>query len=1163
MKRWLLLLALCGSAWAQGHVLAPVNGGTGDNTLTLHGVLLGQGTSAVTAAGPATAGWCLIANGVLADPSFQACPGVTSIQPQNNGVDYGSPQTGAVVMNFANCTVSATFTITCPSPTTYSGIAPIAVTGTNISLQNSAAANVTAALGTDTKYFTASGSAATAGHSIIGDAQGGIVDSGHAEYTGTFTTVNGTTNQINSSAPSGPSTTLSLSSTLLFPGTITMGANAADFASATSFKIPSYAGGVTAADGTIAFNTTAKSFHGYQNGADAIFATYKSAPTNGQCATWVTDGTTFVLGSVACAAGTVTSVAATGDGTVLNSTVTGSPITGSGTLAFSLANVAAYDILGNNTGSPAAPTYFAQDLLSNTHQDTVAASPVLGDLIYGNATPKWERLPGNTTTQLKFLAQTGTGTVSATPVWTAIPASGLLTYFFTHFAASPAVAGYLQFSSTTDSTRTTQTFTAPGTGTALQNWISDGGSLTNVPFLSDGVIHCHVHAAVNSTSGKKYAIYEEVWESDSAGADVAKIATTEITPLLTASETEYDLDTFLTNAYFFAATTSRLTVRTIVDVSGVGGTNNVLLYYGGSGGAPPQSKDVRCEFPIPGSVSGGTVTGTSSQYYTALWSGTSSLTGTAPVVNGLLNSTSLSAYPAYTVTPVLGTDNSVAGTLQVANGAANAHTKWASGATTSNTVAGPATVITTGNVIDSSSTGTTTTLHDSGLATAAVVTSASGTSPITVTGSGTNSITVACPTCVTGPSVNTVGGIMGGYSGTGSASTGQVFSPWDAATTTARSVMPFGAFYRNFSVYLTTAPAISPNWLWFVRGTGIAAGMDTSTDTGRLVVQAGASAGVVHEHDTSAPLYVGAGLFTYAEQWSVSSSAGFGLTIAGYSWDLVGTASQPLVHTINSRTIAGSTSVYGGPSQASTATLVETTESNTTVFLPCSGTIKNLCFATNSSQPSGGALSCTVRLLHSGSYSSTSLVATVPTSGVAQEQCDTTHTQAITAGDGIDFLYANASASTSAQLSSCGLEFAPSDTCTGIVVFNREGVSTHYANGDDYVPAFAAGLRSGGAANEPLVRAPVPRALTAQNLYCSYSSPPGTSNLVLSLVKNGTGGAVTTTVHTTDACGSPPCVATDLVHNMTYAQWDNWDFEANQTSGATAQWNNCSVGIYP
>jgi hypothetical protein len=41
--------------------------------------------------------------------------GVTSIQPSNNGTPYGSPLTGAITINFANCIVSATFTITCPA----------------------------------------------------------------------------------------------------------------------------------------------------------------------------------------------------------------------------------------------------------------------------------------------------------------------------------------------------------------------------------------------------------------------------------------------------------------------------------------------------------------------------------------------------------------------------------------------------------------------------------------------------------------------------------------------------------------------------------------------------------------------------------------------------------------------------------------------------------------------------------------------------------------------------------------------------------------------------------------------------------------------------------------------------------------------------------------
>lgn len=60
------------------------------------------------------------------------------------------------------------------------------------------------------------------------------------------------------------------------------------------------------------------------------------------------------------------------------------------------------------------------DILSATHSDALAASVVLGDVIHGNATPKWARLAGQITTTKKFLSQTGTGAVSAVPSWETI-----------------------------------------------------------------------------------------------------------------------------------------------------------------------------------------------------------------------------------------------------------------------------------------------------------------------------------------------------------------------------------------------------------------------------------------------------------------------------------------------------------------------------------------------------------------------------------------------------------------------------------------------------------------------------------------------------------------------------------------------------------------------
>jgi len=76
-----------------------------------------------------------------------------------------------------------------------------------------------------------------------------------------------------------------------------------------------------------------------------------------------------------------------------------------------------WDLVGDGTAGGAN-----HNLLSATHTDTVPASPVLGDVPFGNATPAWDKLAGNTTTTKKFLRQTGNGSISAAPAWDTIVA---------------------------------------------------------------------------------------------------------------------------------------------------------------------------------------------------------------------------------------------------------------------------------------------------------------------------------------------------------------------------------------------------------------------------------------------------------------------------------------------------------------------------------------------------------------------------------------------------------------------------------------------------------------------------------------------------------------------------------------------------------------------
>lgn len=76
-------------------------GGTGVGTLTAHGVVLGQGTSAVTTASTASIGLCLLSNGSGTDPSFQSCAsGSGSAAGSNTQVQYNNSTALAGSPNF-------------------------------------------------------------------------------------------------------------------------------------------------------------------------------------------------------------------------------------------------------------------------------------------------------------------------------------------------------------------------------------------------------------------------------------------------------------------------------------------------------------------------------------------------------------------------------------------------------------------------------------------------------------------------------------------------------------------------------------------------------------------------------------------------------------------------------------------------------------------------------------------------------------------------------------------------------------------------------------------------------------------------------------------------------------------------------------------------------
>lgn len=104
--------------------LPVANGGTGNTTLTAHGVLVGEGTSAIAPTAAGAANTVLIGNGASADPTFSASPIVTTLAATTSRVLGGTGIAAAattfmdltkVVTGIANNTATDVITVTVPN----------------------------------------------------------------------------------------------------------------------------------------------------------------------------------------------------------------------------------------------------------------------------------------------------------------------------------------------------------------------------------------------------------------------------------------------------------------------------------------------------------------------------------------------------------------------------------------------------------------------------------------------------------------------------------------------------------------------------------------------------------------------------------------------------------------------------------------------------------------------------------------------------------------------------------------------------------------------------------------------------------------------------------------------------------------------------------------
>ena len=104
---------------------------------------------------------------------------------------------------------------------------------------------------------------------------------------------------------------------------------------------------------------------------------------------------------------------------IANTTIAGSNLILNTVDNAELAQMPTNTIKGNNTGGTANATDLTVSQV-NTMLGTLSnPMTTLGDIIYEDATPAPTRLPGNTTSTINFLSQTGTGSISAVPAWAA------------------------------------------------------------------------------------------------------------------------------------------------------------------------------------------------------------------------------------------------------------------------------------------------------------------------------------------------------------------------------------------------------------------------------------------------------------------------------------------------------------------------------------------------------------------------------------------------------------------------------------------------------------------------------------------------------------------------------------------------------------------------
>jgi hypothetical protein len=411
-----------------------------------------------------------------------------------------------------------------------------------------------------------------------------------------------------------------------------------------------------------------------------------------------------------------------------------------------------------------------------------------------------------------------------------------------------------------------------------------------------------------------------------------------------------------------------------------------------------------------------------------------------------------------------------------------------------------------------------------------------------------------CPTCLTGPNLNTVGGIMGLFASGLDLTLHSLAWFASSQTTKTEFTSPFSHWLNNLTIYVSQAPTTTvtgPVTLGIGRYGPLGTTPQYSDNFFNLPLAIVAQ--TVYQSDSNfQPEFISAGSQYCA--WAGGPASGGGLHMNGYSAQIIGSTSSILGNSFNGGTVATGATVYTGPSMSNVTN--NPTENLVQVPMPWAsgGTINNLCLTMYSpANGAGGPLTFTFDKNGAGQ----SLSKIIPASSITYaDYCDADPTHAVSMAqfDLMDVCLVNGNGSAaSGQINSFSMEAVPGGSSTYMIIFGSNAVAL--PGESSYYGAPFTNYQSTSTTNN---MAGMPRAVAAKVLACYVTAAPAVNPYTVTLLQNGSPGNLTISIPPTAPAGCPgsayPCVISDttVAHQMNFANKDRVGMQYTGTTGGTA-----------